>query len=112
MRNLALSLIIGLMLTGSPAFAGGGPGHSHAPITQEAASQMAAKKLEDLVAAGKLEKSWSEATVNSVEQKSFAKGPEWVVTFRNDAAADANKRTLYMFYSLDGHYLAANFTGN
>lgn len=112
MRNLTLSLIISLFVAAVPVYAGSGVGHSHEPITQEAAAGMATKKLEDLIAAGKIEKSWAGVAVKSVAQKTFSKGPEWVVTFVNDAVADEKMRTLYMFYALDGHYLAANFTGN
>lgn len=111
MRNLVGSLMIGFLVAVTPVYAGGGPGHSHDPITQDAAAGMAAKKLEELVTAGKLDKSWAGVPVKSVEQKSFAKGPEWVVSFTNEASSDPAKRTLYMFYALDGHYLAANFTG-
>lgn len=49
--------------------------------------------------------------VSSIEQKTFAKGLKWVTIFRNDAIADQARRTLYLFYALDGHYLASNFTG-
>lgn len=112
MRNVILSLIVSLFVTATPAFAGSGHGHAHESVTQEAAAAMAAKKLEELVAAGKLDKSWAGVAVQNVEQKTFKNGPEWVVTFVNGAVADEAKRTLFMFYSPDGHYLAANFTGN
>ncbi len=108
MRKLILTTVLGLSLI-APAFAG--PGHSHDPITKEQAAAKAAKKRDQLVKAGKLDKSWSGVAASGVEQKTYAKGPEWVVTFRNEAAADPAKRTLYIFYALDGHYLAANFTG-
>lgn len=112
MRNVALSFIVSLFIAAMPAYAGSGHGHSHDAITQDAAMEMATKKLEELVAAGKLDKSWSGVAAKGAEQKAFAKGPEWVVTFVNPAVADEAKRTLYIFYALDGHYLAANFTGN
>ena len=112
MRQIALSFIISLFVVAMPAYAGAGTGHSHDAITQEAAASSAMKKLEQLVASGKLDKSWSGVPVKSVEQKTFAKGPEWVVTFFNETIPDEAKRTLYMYYALDGHYLAANFTGN
>jgi hypothetical protein len=86
-------------------------GHTHEKMTQSAAADAAAKKRDELVKAGKIEASWNGVAVKSVEQKSFSKGPEWVVTFQNDAAADQAKSTLYVFYDLDGHFLAANFTG-
>ncbi len=109
MRNLFVTAVFGLTMIATTAFAG--PGHSHAPITKEVAAEMAVKKRDQLVMSGKLDKSWSGVAVSSIEQKTFAKAPEWVITFRNDAIADQAKRTLYMFYALDGHYLASNFSG-
>ena len=109
MRNLLAAAVFGFTMIATTAFAG--PGHSHAPITQEAAAETAAKKRDQLVSAGKLDKSWSGVAVSAVEQKTYAKGPEWVITFRNNTIADQTQRTLYMFYALDGHYLASNFSG-
>ncbi|MDH5377166.1 MAG: DUF6488 family protein, partial [Gammaproteobacteria bacterium] len=64
------------------------------------------------VKAGKIEESWAGTKPATVEKKTFSQGPEWVVSFSNKKVADASKQTLYMFYSLDGHYIAANYTGN
>ena len=109
MRNLIITAAFGLTLISAAVLAG--PGHSHAPVSKEVAAGMAAEKRDQLVKSGKLDKIWSGVAVSSIEQKTFAKGPEWVIAFRNDAAADPAKRTLYLFYSLDGHYLASNFLG-
>lgn len=109
MRNLLTAVVFGFTMIATPAFAGAG--HSHDPVTKEQVSAMASKKRDQLVQAGKIDKSWSAVAVSSVEQKTYGKKPEWVVTFRNDKASDPAKRTLYMFYALDGHYLASNFTG-
>ena len=39
------------------------------------------------------------------------KGKEWRVSFRNPAAADKSKETLYMFFTPPGNFIAANFSG-
>ncbi|WP_455212482.1 DUF6488 family protein [Kaarinaea lacus] len=109
--NLFVAAMLLAMLS-APVFAGAGHDHAHEPISKEKAGELASKNLEKLVEKGKIDKSWSGKPVNSVEKKSFSKGPEWVVTFKNESLADASKRTLYMFYTLDGHYLATNYTGN
>lgn len=109
MRNLLAAAVFGFTMIATTAFAGSG--HSHGPITKDQASAVAVKKRDQLVQAGKLDKSWSGVAVSGVEKKTYGKGPEWVVTFQNSAATDPAKRTLYMFYALDGHYLASNFTG-
>ena len=99
----------------APAFSGPGPGHEHShaqgPISEETVKQKATKQVADLVKKGKIDKSWSEIKPAKAHQKTFKKDPEWVVVFANSAAPDKAKQTLYLFYTLDGHYMAANFTG-
>lgn len=109
MCHLLAAAVLSFTMIATPAFAG--PGHSHDPVTKEQASALAVKKRDQLVKTGKLDKGWSAVAVSGVEQKTYGKGPEWVVTFRNSTATDPAQRTLYMFYALDGHYLASNFTG-
>ena len=109
MRNLIVTAVFGLTMISASVLAGSG--HSHEPVSKEVVAGMAVVKRDQLVQSGKLDKSWSAAAISSIEQKTLAKGPEWVITFRNDAVTDQAKRTLYMFYALDGHYLASNFTG-
>lgn len=111
MRNIVFAAVLSLASVSLTTVAVAGTGHSHAPVAKEAVTEMAKKKRDQLVKSGKIDKSWSGATVAAVEQKTFKKAPEWVVSFRNDAVSDEAKRTLYMFYALDGHYLASNFTG-
>ena len=36
---------------------------------------------------------------------------EWKLTYKNLAEKDAAKQNLYMFYTLTGNFIAANFTG-
>jgi hypothetical protein len=38
--------------------------------------------------------------------------PEWVAVFVNDKITDTEKRKFYVFLTLGGDYIAANFTGN
>ena len=86
-------------------------GHSHGEISSEKVTVKALAKVQQLVNKGKVEASWAEVKASRVEQKTYGKGPEWVVTFNNDQATDASKRSLYLFFSLSGHYIAANHTG-
>lgn len=107
-----LILFFGLLLISGPVVAGSEHGHSHEPLGQEGAVKKASDKLAALINKGKLDKSWANIKAKEAVKKTFTKGPEWVVSFYNAKAADKTKQTLYMFYDLDGHYLAANFTGN
>jgi len=102
------------ILSALPAQAGPGHTHSHEheEITQQGAIEKATAKIRQLVKKGKIPQSWASIDAVSAEKKKFKKGSEWVVKFNNDKIEDKSKQTLYVFFSLDGHYLAANYTGN
>lgn len=109
MRLFLLFSIISILIFGN---AQAGPGHAHENLTADAASRMAVKKINQLVEKGTIHNSWKDMKPASVEKKTFAKGPEWVVVFSNKAVPDPDKQKLFVFYSLDGHYLATNYSGN
>lgn len=88
-----------------------GHGHSHDPITTEEAITKALGKVTQLVQKGTIDQSWSSIREASAEKKTFSKGPEWVITLKNESVTDTSKQTLYIFFSLDGHYIATNYTG-
>lgn len=117
MRTISTALLVSTFLFTAPAFAGTGhehgPGgsHSHGPISSEAAIKKAEKQVKTLISRGKLDKTWADATATGATQKDFGKGAEWVVTVKNEKAADPAKQTLYVFYTVNGSYLATNFTG-
>lgn len=114
MKKFLTSLMLVFLFSGV-AFAGAGHDHGHGPATKakpEAVAKMAGKKLQELIEKGKIDKSWKGKKAVKVEQKTFSKGPEWVVIFRNANHKVLAKRTLFMFYTMDGKYIASNFTGN
>ena len=118
MKNLITTLFLTSLLFAVPVMAGSGHshdadgGHAHGPISSDTAVNKASKKLSQLAEAGKIDASRSGIKSASVEQKTYSKGPEWVITYKNDKVSDAAKQTLYLFFSLDGHYIAANYSGN
>lgn len=112
MRNISTVLLVSSLLFVSPVMAGAGHdhgsgGHSHGAISGGEIIKKATVKVKSLVESGKLEKSWADVKADGASTKD----DEWVVTYKNDKASDATKRTLYMFFSLDGAYIATNFTG-
>lgn len=114
-RSALVALTFALCSVGAVAGGGhdhGAGGHAHAAITSDQAMTKAAEKIHALAKAGKIDASWMDVQPAGAEQKTYAKGPEWVVTFKNDKVSDASKQTLYVFFSADGHYLATNYTGN
>lgn len=85
--------------------------HGHLPAKEETVLTCAAQRKDALVTSGKIEASWKRVKHEKVEQIEGKKGKEWKVTFRNPAATDKDKQALYVFLSLPGNVLAANFTG-
>ena len=111
MKKLLIAILTTALLATGTALAGPGEGHSHGPISKEQAIRKAEKRLTSLVAKGKVDKSWQGKKATGVEKKTYQGKEEWVVTFNNPDLSDKSKQTLYMFFKLDGHYLATNYTG-
>ncbi len=88
-----------------------GHSHSHDPVSQSQAEEAAVKRIEKLVSKRKIADSWKDAKVVGAEKKKFGNKEEWVVSFKNENVSDPGKQTLYIFLSLTGDYIAANFTG-
>lgn len=91
----------------------GGKCHFHGakPAAESVVTGCADQRKQALVKGGKLDASWAAVKPEKIETIDGKKGKEWKLTFRNPAVADASKQTLYMFYSLPGNFIAANFTG-
>ena len=119
MKKYITGIIICGLLGATPALAGSGHehkhtgehGHSHGPISKEKAAIKAEKYLARLIKKGKIDKSWADKKASNVESKMFNGKKEWVVVFKNPELSDKSKQTLYMFFKIDGHYLATNYTG-
>ncbi len=114
MRYLTTTIFSVLLLLAAPVFAGSGHdhGHSHDPVTKSQAEENASKSVAKLVERGKIDGSWKSANVLTSEKKNFGGSMEWVVAFKNEKISEPAKQTLYIFLSLGGEYLAANYTGN
>lgn len=96
------------------AFAGGDGGchfHGAKPATEATVLGCAAQRKESLVGSGKIDKAWQAIKHDKAEMVDGKKSKEWKVTFKDAAAKDKSKETLYMFFTLPGNFIAANFTG-
>ena len=119
MRKLILyTVLIPNLLFASQVYAGAGHdhghghGHAHAPVSKKAAEQIAKNSVNQFIKRESIEKSWSSATLQSAEQKEFGGRMEWIITLRNEKASKAKEQLLYVFLTLDGQYIAANYTGD
>ncbi len=109
---LALAGTVGL---NAPALADeGGRCHFHGskPAAEGTVSGCAAERKAALIKSGKLDASWQAVQAVKLEQVEGRKAKEWRVTFKNPAVADKAKDTLYMFFTVPGNFVAANFTGH
>ncbi|TNF27001.1 MAG: hypothetical protein EP319_12615 [Deltaproteobacteria bacterium] len=91
-------------------------GHSHShsekkmkPVSKEEAGLIGKQHVHRLIKNGKIDESWSKSLIGTTEQKTFGKQQEWVVTFDNEKGKKGKK--LYIFLTLSGKFVAANFTG-
>ena len=88
-----------------------GHGHSHSPVNQVAAKEKATQIIASFVKKKTIGKSWSSIPAKTAEKKTFNDKQEWVVSFINEKVTDTKKRKLYIFLTLSGEYIAANYTG-
>lgn len=117
MKSAHILSVIALSATlAAPLSATAGEGsschfHGNKPATEAAVNQCATQRRDSLVKTGKLDPSWQTVKAAKPEQVAGQKAKEWKVVFQNPAATDASKQTLYMFFSLPGNFIAANYTG-
>lgn len=110
-KTLVFGLLLSFLSSGAVAGAGHDHSHSHHPVSQSQAEETATKSVSMLVDKGKLDASWKLVKVTQTKQEKFSGHQEWVVSFKNEKVSDPSKQTLYVFLSLSGEYLAANYTG-
>lgn len=114
-KTLIAALLAAASAVASPAFAGGASDchfHGSSPASKETVVSCSVKRQAQLVQNGKIDKSWLNSKPGTPEQVDGKRGKEWKVTFTDRAAADKTKENLYMFFTLEGNFIAANFSGN
>jgi hypothetical protein len=85
--------------------------HGSKPAAESTVLGCAAQRKDNLVKAGKLDAGWQAVKHDSVALVDGKKGKEWKVSFKDPAAKEPAKATLYMFFTPVGNFIAANFTG-
>ena len=110
----SIATLIATLAVAPTAFAGGSAGchfHGHAPIKEAVLVGCASEYKDDLAGKGKIDPSWKGVKMDNAEAVEGKNMKEWKFTFKNPAEKDATKQTLYLFYTLTGSFIAANFTG-
>jgi hypothetical protein len=114
-RYLLVAAALAVFGLSSPVAAGpGGTCHFHGskPAADAVVIDCATQRRDELIGKGKLDKNWQSAKAEKAELVDGKKGKEWRVTFKDAAAKDKSKETLYMFFTPPGNFVAANFTGH
>lgn len=106
-----LTILTFTLLTSSYAGPGGGHSHGHshskvaASITQEKTIELGMFHVKRLVKSKKIDSTW----LKSEHDKSVVVKNEWLVTFKNTKGVKG--KTLYIFLTKSGKFVAANFSG-
>lgn len=108
-----LLLPLALALGGQAALAHSGNCHFHGKAIASAATVTgcADERKASLLQAGKLEASWQSVAPPSVRLSPGPKGEEWRVVYENPKAGDPAKRRLFLFFTPQGNFVAANHSG-
>ncbi|MDX2219339.1 MAG: DUF6488 family protein [Burkholderiales bacterium] len=111
--GLALTAAMSLTTSTSVHADPGGRCHFHGskPASEATVQDCAAQRKDTLIKSGKLDASWKAISAEKIEAVDGKKGKEWKVSYRNPAVTDKSKETLYMFFTLPGNFIAANFSG-
>ena len=115
MKQSMKLLSIALAITCSQSvFAGAGEDchfHGNKPAAKETVLKCVDQRVGKLIARGKLDAGWKGVIPESVTTIDGVKGKEWKVVIKNPSVSEKTKETLYLFFSENGNFLAANHTG-
>lgn len=103
----AIFVSLSLLFTASTAIAGSG--HYHGPIDQAGAEQRAERAVSSLIKQSVLEPSWQGLPVTSVEKAEYPGDKVWLARFSNAKATDSAKQELYVYLTLTGGFITANY---
>jgi hypothetical protein len=103
-------------IAANTAFAdAGGNCHFHGKkeASEETIMRCSQFHRERLAKKGAIDASWNTIKHDSLKKVAGQKGrEEWQIIFSDPAAADITKKKLFLFFTLNGNFLAANHTGN
>jgi hypothetical protein len=115
MKKFASIAALIATLTFAPAAFAGGSGachfHGHAPVKEAILVGCATDYKDSLASNGKIDPSWKGVKLDKAETVEGKKMKEWKFTFKNPTEKDTAKQSLYLFYTLTGNFIAANFIG-
>jgi hypothetical protein len=111
---MVIVLASGVIVTSPLLASGDGECHFHGnkPAAEATVLTCAETHKSRLIKKGTIDATWADIKHDSIQQVDVKSGKkEWKVMFKDVAAKDKAKETLYMFFSISGNFLASNFTG-
>jgi len=81
-------------------------------ISNTAVKEIAIQEVKRLALAKKIPNSWKSMPVSKIGKVHYGDTNDWVVGFDNQKIKDSTKQTLYIFVSIHGKIMGANYTGN
>ena len=106
-------LLAALIAGAGQAAAHDSPCHFHGkkPAAEATVTDCADQRKAALLRSGKIDASWQALRPASVLLGPGAKGEEWRVVYENPQLADPAKRRLFIFFTPQGNFIAANHSG-
>lgn len=81
-------------------------------ILEAQAVELTHTVINQLITKGELETGWREGVVASASLEQTLLGPEWKIVVVDPAKNADSGQSLHVFFSAEGEYLGANFTGD
>lgn len=85
--------------------------HGSQQAPQSTIEQCANQRRDLYIKNGTIDGSWKGIAPRVVEVVNGEKGQEWRVRFDNPNASDKSRTKLFMFFTLRGNFVAANYSG-
>ena len=85
--------------------------NSDAPVDMKTAVKTAKIVVNKLAEGEKIDKTWLHVKAKSAIIRQYPQGSEWVVAFKNPEIKKQSHQILYIFLTIGGKYVAANYTG-
>ena len=115
MKNLfTIATLVATLNFAPAAFAGEDSSchfHGSKPAAESSVVGCANQRRDALVKSGKLSPAWTTIKHDQLALVDGQKGKEWKISFKDVAAQDKTKETLYMFFTQAGNFIAANHSG-
>ena len=115
MKNLfTIATLVATLNFAPAAFAGEDSSchfHGTKPAAESSVVGCANQRRDALVKSGKLSPAWTTIKHDQLALVDGQKGKEWKISFKDAAAQDKTKETLYMFFTQAGNFIAANHSG-